>query len=78
MKTTRLIYLFTGWICILINSIGYLAIIGLPQPYFRNKSILYIFGFNFWFAAGLVLLYLAMRLKRKLKKYCNQNELDSF
>jgi len=78
MKTTRLIYLFTGWICILINGIGYLAVTGLPQAYFKNKNILYILGFNYWFAAGFLLLYLARRQKRKLKRIKYQDEFDCF
>jgi hypothetical protein len=78
MKTTRLIYLFTGWICILINGIGYLAVVGLPEPYFKNKNILYIVGFNYWFAAGILLLYLARRQNRKSKRTKYQDELDFF
>ena len=68
MKTTRAIYILVGWLCIIVNGIGYVAVAGMPKPYFKDKTIPFIIGFNFWFAAGLVLLLLANALKRKMRR----------
>lgn len=68
MKTTRAIYILIGWLCIAVNGIGYIAVVGMPKPYFKNKTIPFIIGFNFWFAAGFVLLLLANGLKRKIRR----------
>lgn len=78
MKTKRIIFIWLGWLFILVNIMGYIGALGKSGPFFEDRGLPFIFGFNFWFVSGIVFLLLANKQKRKMKRAKEKEELDNF
>jgi len=78
MNRRRIIFIVLGWLCICLNSIGWLAVIAMPNNKYQPNGTPEIAGFNFWFVIGFVLLFAARKEKRKMERKKGQQILDNF
>ena len=78
MKTKRIIFIVLGWLFIFINAVAYLDAIDTLETIFENKSFPFILGYNFWFMAGIGLLLLANKEKRKMQRAREKEVLHNF
>ena len=77
MKAKRRIFIGLGWFFLVFQILGYLGSINDPEV-IQSASLPFMLGYNFLLMLAIVFFVRANRLKRKIKRKADRQQIDSF
>jgi hypothetical protein len=77
VKRRRIVFISFGWMLLLFQLMGYVGTITSKEANIIEPNIPFLIGFNLPAILGIVFFILANRLKHKIKRQMEKEEIDT-